>query len=55
MAFTKLFYFVADKSFTADGGPVKPTGGLKTTPQKTRFCSVKELQEIHIQVKSQFW
>ena len=56
MAFTNLFYVVADRSFTADGGLLKPTGGVKTTLQKTRFRSVnnyKELQEIHIQVKSQ--
>ena len=41
MAFTNSFYFVADGSFTADGGLVKPTGGVKTTPQKTRFRDVK--------------
>ena len=35
-----VLYFVADRSFTADGGLLKPTGGVKTTPQKTRFRSV---------------
>ena len=41
MAFTNLFYFVANRSFTADGGLLKPTGGVKTTPPKTRFRDVK--------------
>ena len=27
--------------FTADGGLLLPTGGVKTTPQKTRFRDVK--------------
>ena len=57
MAFTSLFFFVADGSFTADGGLLQPTGGVKTTPQKTRFRSVnnyKELQGIHMQVKSEY-
>ena len=54
MAFTSLFYFVAGRSFTADGGLLQPTVGVKTTPRKTRFRSVnhyKELQGILIQVK----
>ena len=29
-------------------------GGVKTTPQKTRFRSVNRLQGIHIQVKSEY-
>ena len=48
--------FVAIGSFTADGGLLQQAGGVKTTPQKTRFRSVnnyKELQGIHIQVKSE--
>ena len=35
-----VLYFVADGSFTADGGLLQPTGGVKTTSQKTRFRSV---------------
>ena len=57
MAFTNSFYFVTDRSLTADGGLLSPTGCVQTTPQKTRFRSVnkyKELQEIHIQVKSEY-
>ena len=41
MNFTSSFYFVTDWSFTADGGLLQPTGGVKTTPQKTRFRDVK--------------
>ena len=41
MAFTNLFYFVADRSFTAVGGLLSLTGCVKTTPQKTRFRDVK--------------
>ena len=33
--------FVTDRSFTADGGQLQPTGDVKTTPQKTRFRDVK--------------
>ena len=33
-----LFYFVAVGSFTADVGPLQPTGGVKTTPHKTIFA-----------------
>ena len=36
-----VLYFVAIGSFTADGGLLQPTGGVKTTPQKTRFRSVR--------------
>ena len=35
------FDFVTARSFTADGGPLQPTGCVKTTPQKTRFRDVK--------------
>ena len=35
-----VLYFVATGSFTADGGLLQPTEGVKTTPQKTRFRSV---------------
>ena len=31
-------YFVADGSFTADGGLLQPTGCVKTTPHKTIFA-----------------
>ena len=31
-------YFVAVGSFTADGGLLQPTGGVKTTPHKTNFA-----------------
>ena len=34
-------YFVAVGSFTADGGLLQPTGGVKTTSQRTRFRDVK--------------
>ena len=36
-----VLYFVAIGSFTTDGGLLQPTGGVKTTPQKTRFRSVR--------------
>ena len=40
-AFKNSFYFVTARSFTAEGGLLHPTGGVKTTPQKTRFRDVK--------------
>ena len=52
-----VLYFVSIGSFSSDGGLLQPTGGVKTTPQKTRFRdenNYKELQEIHIQVKSEY-
>ena len=36
-----VLYFVAIGSFTADGGLLQPTGCVETTPQKTRFRSVR--------------
>ena len=36
-----VLYFVAIGSLTADGGLLQPTGRVKTTPQKTRFRSVR--------------
>ena len=36
-----VLYFVTIGSFTADGGLLQPTVGVKTTPQKTRFRSVR--------------
>ena len=33
-----FFYFVAVESFTADGGLLQPTRGVKTTPHKTIFA-----------------
>ena len=41
-----VLYFVAIGSFTADGGLLPPTGGVKTTPQKTRFRSVNLYKEF---------
>ena len=41
-----VLYFVAIGSFTADGGLLQPTGGVKTTPQKTRFRSVNLHKEF---------
>ena len=35
-----VLYFVANGSFTADGGLLQPTESVKTTPQKTRCRSV---------------
>ena len=35
--FHDFSYFVAVGSFTADGGLLQPTGGVKTTPHKTIF------------------
>ena len=37
MALMNSFYFVTERSFTGEA----PTGGVKTTPQKTRFRDVK--------------
>ena len=44
--FFNVLFFVADRSFTADGGPLQPTGGVKTTPHKTRFSSVKYTRNL---------
>ena len=41
MAFKNSIYFVTDGSFTADGGLLQPTVGVKTTPQMTRFRDAK--------------
>ena len=46
MAFTNSFYFVTDRSFTADGGLLYPTGCVKTTPQKTSFRDVKVCKNL---------
>ena len=35
VTFTFSGYFVADGSFTADGGLLQSTGGVKTTPHKS--------------------
>ena len=51
-----VLYFVAIGSFTADGGLLQPTGGVKTTQHKTRFSQCENLQDIqgiHVQVKSE--
>ena len=39
--FQEFICFVTDRSFTADGGLLQPTGGVKTTPQRTRFRDVQ--------------
>ena len=44
--FWNVLFFVADRSFTADGGPLQPTGGVKTTPHKARFRSVKYTRNL---------
>ena len=58
-AFTNLFLlfsiFVAIGSFTADGGLLQPTGGVKTTPQKTRFRSVNLYKEFAYRSKLSKW
>ena len=41
-----VLYFVASGSFTAYGGLLQPTGGVKTTPQKTRFRSVNSTRNL---------
>ena len=41
-----VLYFVVDRSFTADGGLLQPTGSVKTTPQKTRFRSVNSTRNL---------
>ena len=41
MAFTNSIYFVTNGSFTAGGGLLQPTGGVKTTPQMIRFRDAK--------------
>ena len=46
-----VLFFVAIGSFTADGGLLQPTGGVKTTSQKTRFSQCESLQGIRVQVK----
>ena len=41
MAFKNSFHIVTHGSFTADVGLLYPTGGVKTTPQMTRFRDAK--------------
>ena len=50
-----VLYFVAIGSFTADGGLLQPTGGVKTTPQKTRFRSVNLYKEFAYRSKLTKW
>ena len=42
MAFKNSIYFVTGGSFAADVGLLQPTGGVKTTPQMTRFRDVQQ-------------
>ena len=50
-----VLYFVAIGSFTADGGLVQPTEGVKTAPQKTRFRSVNLYKEFAYSQKLSKW
>ena len=51
LVFFIFLYVVAIGSFTADGGLLQPTRGVKTTLQKTRFSKCESLQGIRVQVK----
>ena len=42
MTFNNSIQFVTDRSFTADGGLLSPTGGVWTTHQMTRFRDVQQ-------------
>ena len=48
-----VLYFVADKSFTADGRSTV-TGCVKDNTSKDPFSQCEQLQGIHIQVKSEY-
>ena len=48
-------YFVANGSFTVDVGLLQPTGGVKTTPQKTRFRSVNLHKKFAYRSKFSNW
>ena len=50
-----VLYFVAIGSFEADGGLLQPTGGVKTTPQKTRFRSVNSTRKSRTGQKLSKW
>ena len=52
--FHEFILFVADRSFTADGGLLLPTGGCKDNTSKDPFSQCEQLQGIHIQVKSRY-
>ena len=41
MAFNNSTYFITVGSFTADSGLLYPAGGVRTTPQRTRFRDVQ--------------
>ena len=45
-----VLYVVADRSFTADGGLLLPTGGVKTTPQKDLYKEFAYRSEIELMV-----
>ena len=53
--FLIVLSFVADRSFTADGGLLQPTGSAKTTPQKTRFRSVNSTRNLRTCQKLSKW
>ena len=42
MALKNSIYSVKNRSRTTDGGLLLPTGGVKTTPQMTRFRDVQQ-------------
>ena len=50
-----VLYFVVLGSFTADGGLLQPTGGVKTTPQKTRFRNVNLSKDFAYRSKLSKW
>ena len=45
--FQEYILFVADGSFTVDGGLMESTG-VKTTPQKARFRDVKYARKVDV-------
>ena len=50
-----VLYLFAIGLFTADGGLLQPTLGVKTTPQKTRFRSVNLYKEFAYRSKLSKW
>ena len=41
-----VLYFVAERSFTADGGPLQPTGGCKDNTSKDPFSQCELYKEF---------
>ena len=46
-----VLYFVAIRSFTADGGLLQPTGWCKDNTSKDPLSQCESLQGIRVQVK----